>query len=65
MGEPVAVELGAGAGHAAVLAEHGAVRCWYRRAAVRDDLVVPKVDALEAASGVCRRSPGWSRPRRG
>ncbi|MGY5036806.1 electron transfer flavoprotein subunit alpha/FixB family protein [Streptomyces sp. 900116325] len=51
VGEPVAVALGAGAGAtAAVLAEHGAVRVLTVDAAeFADYLVVPKVDALQAA----------------
>ncbi|MDX2781070.1 electron transfer flavoprotein subunit alpha/FixB family protein, partial [Streptomyces caniscabiei] len=51
IGEPVAVALGAGAGDtAAVLAEHGAVKVLTHDAAeYADYLVVPKVDALQAA----------------
>ncbi|WP_327424382.1 electron transfer flavoprotein subunit alpha/FixB family protein [Streptomyces sp. NBC_01230] len=51
VGEPVAVALGAGAGAtAAVLAEHGAVRVLtVDGAEFADYLVVPKVDALQAA----------------
>lgn len=51
IGEPVAVALGAGAaGTAAVLAEHGAVRVLTAEAPeFADYLVVPKVDALQAA----------------
>ncbi len=51
LGEPVAVHLGAGAQTAApVLAEHGAVRVLTSDAAeFADYLVVPKVDALQAA----------------
>ena len=51
VGEPVAVALGAGAGStAAVLAEHGAVKVLTVDAAeFADYLVVPKVDALQAA----------------
>jgi electron transfer flavoprotein alpha subunit len=51
VGEPVAVALGAGAGAtAAVLAEHGAVKVLTVDAAeFADYLVVPKVDALQAA----------------
>lgn len=51
IGEPVAVALGAGAaGTAAVLAEHGAVKVLTHEAAeYADYLVVPKVDALQAA----------------
>lgn len=51
VGEPVAVVLGAGAGGAAgVLAGHGAVRVLVSEASeYADFLVVPKVDALEAA----------------
>ncbi|QNS07731.1 electron transfer flavoprotein subunit alpha/FixB family protein [Streptomyces xanthii] len=51
IGEPVAVALGSGAaGTAAVLAEHGATRVLTHEAAdYADYLVVPKVEALEAA----------------
>ncbi|GHH72265.1 electron transfer flavoprotein subunit alpha [Streptomyces sulfonofaciens] len=51
IGEPVAVALGPGAGDtAAVLAEHGAVRVLTAEAPeFADYLVVPKVDALQAA----------------
>ncbi|WP_030198293.1 electron transfer flavoprotein subunit alpha/FixB family protein [Streptomyces sp. NRRL S-87] len=51
VGEPVAVALGAGAeATAAVLAEHGAVKVLTADAAeFADYLVVPKVDALQAA----------------
>ncbi|MFE4830274.1 electron transfer flavoprotein subunit alpha/FixB family protein [Streptomyces sp. NPDC056672] len=51
IGEPVAVALGAGAGDtASVLAEHGAVKVLTHDAAEYTDyLVVPKVDALQAA----------------
>ncbi|MCX3061332.1 electron transfer flavoprotein subunit alpha/FixB family protein, partial [Streptomyces beihaiensis] len=51
VGEPVAVALGSGAaGTAAVLAEHGAVRVLTHEAAeYADYLVVPKVEALQAA----------------
>ncbi|MGE9697852.1 electron transfer flavoprotein subunit alpha/FixB family protein [Streptomyces sp. CH6] len=51
VGEPVAVVLGAGAGQAAgTLGEHGAVRVLTSEAAEYGDyLVVPKVDALQAA----------------
>ncbi|THA60547.1 electron transfer flavoprotein subunit alpha/FixB family protein [Streptomyces sp. A0642] len=51
LGEPVAVALGAGAGGTAgVLAEHGAVRVLTAEASeFADYLVVPKVDALQAA----------------
>ncbi|MEU4654807.1 electron transfer flavoprotein subunit alpha/FixB family protein, partial [Streptomyces sp. NPDC023723] len=51
IGEPVAVALGSGAaGTAAALAEHGAVRVLTSEAAeYADYLVVPKVDALQAA----------------
>ncbi|MEU3725148.1 electron transfer flavoprotein subunit alpha/FixB family protein [Streptomyces sp. NPDC031705] len=51
VGEPVAVALGAGAeATAAVLAEHGAVKVLTADAPeFADYLVVPKVDALEAA----------------
>ncbi|PZH09061.1 electron transfer flavoprotein subunit alpha, partial [Streptomyces sp. NTH33] len=51
LGEPVAVALGAGAADtAAVLAEHGAVRVLTHEAAEYGEyLVVPKVDALQAA----------------
>lgn len=51
LGEPVAVHLGAGADTAApVLAEHGAVKVLTADAAeFTDYLVVPKVDALQAA----------------
>ncbi|MGP4001094.1 electron transfer flavoprotein subunit alpha/FixB family protein [Streptomyces sp. 8N706] len=51
VGEPVAVHLGAGADTAApVLAEHGAVKVLAADAPEFGDyLVVPKVDALEAA----------------
>ncbi|MYS21044.1 electron transfer flavoprotein alpha subunit apoprotein [Streptomyces sp. DvalAA-14] len=52
IGEPVAVHLGPGADTAApVLAEHGAVRVLTADAPeFADYLVVPKVDALEAAA---------------
>ncbi|MEV6006750.1 electron transfer flavoprotein subunit alpha/FixB family protein [Streptomyces sp. NPDC051976] len=52
IGEPVAVHLGAGADTAAaVLGEHGAVRVLAADAPeFTDYLVVPKVDALEAAA---------------
>ncbi|HEY3481489.1 MAG TPA: electron transfer flavoprotein subunit alpha/FixB family protein, partial [Streptomyces sp.] len=52
IGEPVAVHLGAGAETAAtVLGEHGAVRVLAADAPeFADYLVVPKVDALEAAA---------------
>ncbi|WP_405592017.1 electron transfer flavoprotein subunit alpha/FixB family protein [Streptomyces sp. NBC_01190] len=52
IGEPVAVHLGPGADTAApVLAEHGAVRILTADAPeFADYLVVPKVDALEAAA---------------
>ena len=52
IGEPVAVHLGPGADTAApVLAEHGATRVLTADAAEFSDyLVVPKVDALEAAA---------------
>jgi electron transfer flavoprotein alpha subunit len=52
IGEPVAVHLGAGADTAApVLAEHGAVRVLTADAPeFADYLVVPKVDALQAAA---------------
>jgi electron transfer flavoprotein alpha subunit len=52
LGEPVAVHLGAGAETAApVLAEHGATRVLTADAPeFTDYLVVPKVDALEAAA---------------
>jgi electron transfer flavoprotein alpha subunit len=52
IGEPVAVHLGPGAeAAAAVLAEHGAVRVLAADAPeFADYLVVPKVDALEAAA---------------
>jgi electron transfer flavoprotein alpha subunit len=52
IGEPVAVHLGPGAEIAApVLAEHGATRVLTADAPEFDDyLVVPKVDALEAAA---------------
>jgi electron transfer flavoprotein alpha subunit len=52
LGEPVAVHLGPGAADAApVLAEHGATRVLAADAAeFADYLVVPKVDALEAAA---------------
>jgi electron transfer flavoprotein alpha subunit len=52
LGEPVAVHLGPGAAAAApVLAEHGATRVLTADAAeFADYLVVPKVDALEAAA---------------
>ncbi|MEV5262505.1 electron transfer flavoprotein subunit alpha/FixB family protein, partial [Streptomyces anulatus] len=51
VGDPVAVALGAGAdGTAAVLGEHGAVRVLTSDAPeFADYLVVPKVDALQAA----------------
>ncbi|EFL03968.1 electron transfer flavoprotein [Streptomyces sp. SPB78] len=51
LGEPVAVALGAGAaGTAGTLGEHGAVRVLTSEAAEYGDyLVVPKVDALQAA----------------
>ncbi|WP_031088443.1 electron transfer flavoprotein subunit alpha/FixB family protein, partial [Streptomyces sp. NRRL WC-3549] len=51
IGEPVAVALGSGAADtAAVLAEHGAVRVLTADAPeFADYLVVPKVDALQAA----------------
>ncbi|WUD76487.1 electron transfer flavoprotein subunit alpha/FixB family protein [Streptomyces sp. NBC_00510] len=51
LGEPVAVALGAGAGAAAgVLGEHGATRVLVNEAGEFGQyLVVPKVDALEAA----------------
>ncbi|MFJ9188972.1 electron transfer flavoprotein subunit alpha/FixB family protein, partial [Streptomyces anulatus] len=51
VGDPVAVVLGAGAGDAApVLGEHGAVRVLTSDAPeFADYLVVPKVDALQAA----------------
>ncbi|MFJ2114902.1 MULTISPECIES: electron transfer flavoprotein subunit alpha/FixB family protein [unclassified Streptomyces] len=51
IGEPVAVALGAGAADtASVLAEHGAVKVLTADAAeFADYLVVPKVDALQAA----------------
>ncbi|MEV6106872.1 electron transfer flavoprotein subunit alpha/FixB family protein [Streptomyces sp. NPDC051940] len=51
LGEPVAVALGAGAADTAgVLAEHGATRVLTNDAAeFADYLVVPKVDALQAA----------------
>lgn len=51
IGEPVAVALGAGAADtAAVLAEHGAVKVLTHDASeYADYLVVPKVDALQAA----------------
>ncbi|MEV6109206.1 electron transfer flavoprotein subunit alpha/FixB family protein [Streptomyces sp. NPDC051940] len=51
LGEPVAVALGAGAAAtAAVLAEHGATRVLTSEAAeFAEYLVVPKVDALQAA----------------
>ncbi|WP_431955228.1 electron transfer flavoprotein subunit alpha/FixB family protein [Actinacidiphila sp. bgisy167] len=54
LGEPVAVALGAGAGATAgVLGEHGAVRVLVNEAGeFARYLVVPKVDALEAAAGV-------------
>ncbi|MGY3199587.1 electron transfer flavoprotein subunit alpha/FixB family protein [Streptomyces sp. TE5632] len=52
IGEPVAVALGAGAADtAAVLAEHGAARVLTHEAAeYADYLVVPQVDALQAAA---------------
>ncbi|MFG2306787.1 electron transfer flavoprotein subunit alpha/FixB family protein [Actinacidiphila glaucinigra] len=52
LGEPVAVALGAGAeATAGVLAEHGAVRVLVNEAAeFAEYLVVPKVDALQAAA---------------
>nr|WP_258539759.1 electron transfer flavoprotein subunit alpha/FixB family protein [Streptomyces ipomoeae] len=51
IGEPVAVALGNGAGDtAAALAEHGAVKVLTHEASeYADYLVVPKVDALQAA----------------
>ncbi|MFD6416077.1 electron transfer flavoprotein subunit alpha/FixB family protein [Streptomyces sp. NPDC060194] len=51
LGDPVAVALGAGAeATAATLAEHGAVKVLVSEAAeYADYLVVPKVDALQAA----------------
>ncbi|MGW9032887.1 electron transfer flavoprotein subunit alpha/FixB family protein, partial [Streptomyces sp. NPDC055722] len=51
IGEPVAVALGAGAENtAAALAEHGAVKVLTNDAPeYADYLVVPKVDALQAA----------------
>ncbi|MFC8533409.1 electron transfer flavoprotein subunit alpha/FixB family protein [Streptomyces sp. NPDC057249] len=51
IGEPVAVAVGAGAsGTAGVLGEHGAVKVLVSEAAEYGDyLVVPKVDALQAA----------------
>lgn len=51
IGEPVAVALGSGAAEtAAVLAEHGAVKVLTAEASeFADYLVVPKVDALQAA----------------
>ncbi|MGW4736133.1 electron transfer flavoprotein subunit alpha/FixB family protein [Streptomyces shenzhenensis] len=54
IGEPVAVALGTGAaGTAAVLAEHGAVKVLTHEASeYADYLVVPKVDALQAACAV-------------
>lgn len=54
VGEPVAVALGNGAADtAATLAEHGAVKVLTHEAAeYADYLVVPKVDALQAAHGV-------------
>ncbi|MFJ1925754.1 electron transfer flavoprotein subunit alpha/FixB family protein, partial [Streptomyces sp. NPDC088131] len=54
LGEPVAVALGGGAAETvAVLAEHGAVRVLTADASEFGDyLVVPKVEALEAACGV-------------
>jgi electron transfer flavoprotein alpha subunit len=54
VGEPVAVALGAGAGDTvAALAEHGAVKVLTHEAAeYADYLVVPKVDALQAAHEV-------------
>ncbi|MFD8078479.1 electron transfer flavoprotein subunit alpha/FixB family protein [Streptomyces sp. NPDC059718] len=54
LGEPVAVALGAGAGATAgVLGGHGATRVLVSEAAeFAQYLVVPKVDALEAAAGV-------------
>ncbi|MEU6019791.1 electron transfer flavoprotein subunit alpha/FixB family protein, partial [Streptomyces sp. NPDC047515] len=53
IGEPVAVALGGGAaGTAGVLGEHGAVRVLTAEAPeFADFLVVPKVDALQAAVG--------------
>ncbi|MFH8470493.1 electron transfer flavoprotein subunit alpha/FixB family protein [Streptomyces sp. NPDC017991] len=53
IGDPVAVALGAGAADtAATLAEHGAVKVLTDEAAeYADYLVVPKVDALQAAVG--------------
>jgi electron transfer flavoprotein alpha subunit len=52
LGEPVAVHLGPGAGQAAeVLGAHGATRVLAAEASeFADYLVVPKVDALEAAA---------------
>ncbi|MFE0630563.1 electron transfer flavoprotein subunit alpha/FixB family protein [Streptomyces sp. NPDC058864] len=54
LGEPVAVALGAGAeATAGVLGEHGAARVLVNDAAEFGQyLVVPKVDALQAAAGV-------------
>ncbi|WLQ40041.1 electron transfer flavoprotein subunit alpha/FixB family protein [Streptomyces laculatispora] len=54
IGEPVAVALGAGAGETAgVLAGHGAVRVLTSEASqYAEYLVVPKVDALQAACAV-------------
>ncbi|MFJ1902221.1 electron transfer flavoprotein subunit alpha/FixB family protein [Streptomyces sp. NPDC088115] len=54
LGEPVAVALGGGAAETvAVLAEHGAVRVLTADASEFGEyLVVPKVEALEAACGV-------------
>ncbi|MFJ4986356.1 electron transfer flavoprotein subunit alpha/FixB family protein [Streptomyces sp. NPDC088732] len=54
LGEPVAVALGAGAGSTAgVLGAHGAVRVLVSEASeFAEYLVVPKVDALEAAAKV-------------
>ncbi|MFF1651748.1 electron transfer flavoprotein subunit alpha/FixB family protein [Streptomyces sp. NPDC058240] len=54
VGEPVAVAVGAGAaGTAAVLGEHGAVKVLTAEAPeFADYLVVPKVDALQAACEV-------------
>lgn len=54
LGEPVAVALGAGAAATAgVLGEHGAVRVLTSEASqYADFLVVPKVDALQAACAV-------------
>ncbi|MFG2596229.1 electron transfer flavoprotein subunit alpha/FixB family protein [Streptomyces sp. NPDC048462] len=54
LGDPVAVAVGAGAGATAqVLGEHGAVRVLTSEASqFAEYLVVPKVDALQAAVGV-------------